>query len=444
MLQSAYFTILCTFLNVVLTNSIEIDDQIPVLDLLDPFKNNYFSIVNSLNDINMNDYHLVQSNYSITNDYQNCSIYEHTNERIYVDQQYLNDTLTDALKIVEDLTYYNDISLTKLNHQLVYPLDSNSFFVPRSTDLKNIGSDMPIFLRRFQYNGQIFWNYDVDLKASIHQSSSSMPTYNLGTSSNKYGSIIHDKSAKLKYHQDGYYLSLTYDNGSICHVTGLPRQTELQFVCDKSFFKEKSDFDPYRKDKAARIIWVYEQYTCNYQILIGVPSLCDLDLFNNENKKFITKQQNKIHDYKVLCDLDSDKQISNSIHNLDFQPLPLGRELILMKNPSESVNDYLIYTNILDSWENLDFSIFEFIIFDGGKVKSEKFTIDLKNMYTNEQLISKSGDGVFVIEVFDILNQYIATLQLSNSSNVITNTRLKDSNVTNNYLKLDNLETKSS
>ena len=174
-----------------------------------------------------------------------------------------------------------------------------------------------------------------------------MPTYNLGTSTNPYGSITHDKTAKLKYHQDGYYLSLTYDNGSMCQVTGLPRQTELQFVCDKTYFKEIFDVQPDHEDLAARIMWVNEQYTCNYQILVGVPALCDLELFSNENKKFITKQQNKLHDYKVLCVNESGNEISSNIHNLDFQPLHIGREFILMKHPSKHVNDYLIYTNIL-------------------------------------------------------------------------------------------------
>ncbi|CAI8507695.1 unnamed protein product [Hanseniaspora opuntiae] len=435
MIASAYITILCVFLNAILATSKQIDDQIPILDLPDPFKNNHFSLVSSLDDINMNEYYLLRSKYNITNGYQNCSIYEHINERVDVDQQLLNDTLTNALEIVDNLTNHQLTGITIPDDKPVLAIDSNSVFARISMGQSSINNDKPSFLRRFKYNGQIFWNYFLDLKASIQQSSSSMPTYNLGTSTNPYGSITHDKTAKLKYHQDGYYLSLTYDNGSMCQVTGLPRQTELQFVCDKTYFKEIFDVQPDHEDLAARIMWVNEQYTCNYQILVGVPALCDLELFSNENKKFITKQQNKLHDYKVLCVNESGNEISSNIHNLDFQPLHIGREFILMKHPSKHVNDYLIYTNILDSWEGMDFSIFEFIVFDEGEDKSMEFTIDLKGMYSADELLSKNGDGVFAIEVFDIMDQYIATLQINSSGNVITNTRLKDLNITNNFLE---------
>lgn len=437
MILSVYITILCTLLNAIFTASKQVDDQIPILDLLDPFKNNHFSIVNSLDDIKINDYYLVQSKYNITNDYQNCSIYEQITDRVDVDQKFLNDTLTNALEIVDNLTNHQLTGMTIPDDKLMHVIDSNSVFVRMPIEQKDNNKEIPSFLRRFKYNGQIFWNYYLDLKASIQQSSASMPTYNLGTSTNMYGSITQDKTAKLKYHQDGYYLSLTYGNGSLCQVTGLPRQTELQFVCDKKYFKEIFDFQPDHEDLAARIMWVNEQYTCNYQILVGVPALCGLELFNNEDRKFITKQQNKLHDYKALCESKLGNGISTNIYNLDFQPLHIGREFILMKHPSEHVNDYLIYTNILDSWEDMDFSIFDFIVFGGGNDKSNEFTIDLKNMYSPDELLLKNGDGVFAIEVFDIMDQYIATLQISNSSNVITNTRLKDLNITNNFLESD-------
>lgn len=435
MVKLIYINILCTFLNTILATIKQVDDQIPILDLLDPFKNNHFSIVSSLDDIEMNNYHLVYTKHGITDDYQNCSIYEHINERVNVDQQFLNDTLTNALEIVDNLTNHQYIDMTISDSILMHVVDSNSVFVRKPTEQSNRDDDNSVFLRRFKYNGQIFWNYYLDLKASIQQSSSSMPTYNLGTSSNMYRSIVHDKTAKLKYHQDGYYLSLTYGNGTMCQVTGLPRQTELQFVCDKQFFKETFNFQPDHKDLAARIMWVNEQYTCNYQILIGVPSLCDLELFSNDNKKFVTKQQDKLHDYKVFCESKLGNEIASNIYNLDCQPLHIGREFILMKHLSEQVNDYLIYTKIHDTWEDMEFSIFDVFVFGEGEDKLKGFTIDLKYMYSPDELASKNGTGAFVIEVFDIMGQYIATLQMNSSGNVISNTRLKDLNITTNFLE---------
>lgn len=428
--------------------SIETKEHTPILDLPDPFKRNHFQFINNLNDIDHENYTLKFSNYSITKEYNNCSIYEYQPLNFTIDQQLLDDTLTKGLQIIEKvantehLTKPEIIDKTNSDSLLRYAFDKFSefryinhadFYNPLDNSVRR--SQVDDYIHRLHYTGQLFWSYEVDLKLQIKQTSTSLPSYVLGKSSNIKGSIIDDETAKLKYHQDGYYISLTYGDGELCDATGLPRETELQFVCDKDFPKPVNLMDQSLVkeyfDRAARVLWEKEPYICNYKILVGVPALCGLELLSNDHNVALSKRSGELHDYKVLCETDGVNENVKSGYNDEYAVVNLGREFVMMKHPSEKVSDYLIYAKVVDLENDMYLSGLDFN-FDK---QFTRYIIASGAAYPDYM---PPVDGIFshvyYIEIFDLTGKYIATLKIDPFSSFnLSNKRISELDIVKNW-----------
>ncbi|GMM41210.1 hypothetical protein DAHU10_021110 [Hanseniaspora uvarum] len=438
-----------------ISSGFEIKEDTSILDLPDPFKKNHFQFINTLEDLDTEKYSLKYSNYSITKEYNNCSIYEFESNEITINQDILDDTLAKALEIIERvanteqfeaLNIMNKIEPDPKKFHLIDTVSSYVYvnFIKFFSAIDNAIKETPVnaFVRRLTYVSQLFWNYEIDLKVQIKQTANYLPSYVLGKSSNIKGSILDDQTAKLKYHIDGYYVSLTYGNGDLCQVTGLHRETELQFVCDKNFFDINNVLFPSEHDSleyekiAARTLSVTEPYICNYQVLIGVPSLCELELFSNKNSLVSSKQDGKLHDYKVFCESPEENFINTnaepelkSLFDDNFQSYHLGKKFVIMKHQSPNISDYLVYTDIVDSSDDIDFSVFDFAVLDYIQSHDNSvFIMRLGNTYPGKfNLNKKMNEYTFYIEVFDLVGKYIATLQGQGFDNYkVINTRISE------------------
>lgn len=73
------------------------------------------------------------------------------------------------------------------------------------------------------------------------------------------------KMPQLMYEGKKYpYHSQWYRDGTVCDLTGRPRETELRFFC---------------QEKRTRIVEIDEIATCSYQINVGTPLLCSDPVF---------------------------------------------------------------------------------------------------------------------------------------------------------------------
>ncbi|KAL6927289.1 hypothetical protein ACO0SA_003587 [Hanseniaspora valbyensis] len=461
------FNIFQFFILISLINfSSQSQTNVPKLDLSDPVNLNKFKlhfINNNISELSSKiqsdlteNYDLLYENYKINEFYDDCLIYKETNHNSNINinnstsfEDVIDYSLNKGLLIINNTTNTSEIQhlLPKQNkNDFIFSLDDHQGFIKS----KNFPSDKHY---KFLSYKAPFWIYRLTQDLNFIQYSENLPTYLLGESQSD--SILTDPSAQIKFHSEGYYISVTYGNGSLCDATNLPREVELQFVCDSSFDSDTAFIsNNYQKNKieftqGARIMWVKEPYVCKYQVLIGVPGLCEIDLFKNDHYSFdqsddsgffqvVCKENNSNNYYKDINDIGKFERV----YNWNFDEILLGRQFIFMKSQSETQNDYIIYSNILSSLDELDFNV---------------VTADLRKVFTNyiqPRLVTPPEDFFvfhsvepnlanyeFDIEMFDLLGNYACTFEINLVSLAIkvSNKRLKtDSQIVNkNFLKIE-------
>ncbi|CCH62869.1 hypothetical protein TBLA_0I02110 [Henningerozyma blattae CBS 6284] len=147
--------------------------------------------------------------------------------------------------------------------------------------------------------------------------------------------LTHDDDFQLLYNDFEYYISEIIENGQICDLTGLPRVTEVQYVCGSAFGE-------------AAIQWVREVKTCAYEAQIAVPALCDLELLSQSKDKKSAKQIYCTNEEKDIT-INSKQSISDVLPK--YSPYFLGHGLYLL-NPHENIPELntsvILYTGDVD------------------------------------------------------------------------------------------------
>lgn len=136
--------------------------------------------------------------------------------------------------------------------------------------------------------------------------------------------LTHDEDFQLLYNDFEYYVSEILDNGQICDLTGLPRITEVQYVCGSAFGR-------------AAIQWVREVKTCAYEAQISIPALCDLELLSQSRDK---KAAKLIYCNNNKVSTSTPASTTNSIIDTlgEYSPYFLGRGFYVL-NPHESASE---------------------------------------------------------------------------------------------------------
>ncbi|WFD06727.1 Protein OS-9 [Malassezia vespertilionis] len=73
--------------------------------------------------------------------------------------------------------------------------------------------------------------------------------------------------SKTLFHGEKLYLSQVWRDGSTCDLNGLPRTVEVQYFCSP--------------DGSHNIASISEVLTCNYVLVVHVPSLCNVAAFRD-------------------------------------------------------------------------------------------------------------------------------------------------------------------
>lgn len=407
---------------------------VPRLDLSDPLNLNKFKFhfvnenISELSDDIQTDlkhnYELIHNNYKVSEEYDKCMIYKEKdrflNDGAY-DPRFLDDVIADSLKrgleIVDNTTDTSELEHLlpeNIDVDFLLPIDDQQGFI------KSKSLPEHKWYKILNYKAP-FWQYRLTQDFNFIQYSDNVATFLLGESESN--SILKDESVQIKYHSDGYYLSVIYGNGSLCDATNLPREVELQFVCDSNFDNENYFVDKKIEEitytKESRIIWVKEPYICKYQVLIGVPGLCELDLFRNGYNDFMNSAYGK---YEVICQRNADEgpNAFDRVYNWNFKEISLGREFIYMKSQTERDSDYLIYTNIISSLDGIDFNdltnnlrrVFVQFIKPYLADTPEDFRI-FRSVEPNV------SNYEYDVEMFDLAGNYVCTFELNLVNHVI-------------------------
>jgi len=159
---------------------------------------------------------------------------------------------------------------------------------------------------------QDWWSYEFCYKKYLTQFHEAKPTdppeHNMHFYLGKYPTQEQLENPDFEYKKESYkrdpfgknYLTQMLVDGSMCDVTGKPRQAELRFYCGEN----------------ENILSIKETTTCNYVVVINTPKLCNSPGF--ESKKSINS---------ILChpisDRDEEEEISNE--QPDNLPFPVFR-----------------------------------------------------------------------------------------------------------------------
>ncbi|XBW38151.1 hypothetical protein QEN19_003747 [Hanseniaspora menglaensis] len=427
-IKLSFFVIIFTLLSVVSEQSKPFVHQ---LDLSDPDKLNTFKIRFIDHDINELDYDfneklfknfsLISENYTVNDFYDGCLIYQENNHILsetFKDsisfEHILNDSLNHGLEIIKnttDITPFKEFIPENVADNFLIYLDETQGFVK----LKTLSESK--WYKFLNYKGP-FCQYGLTQGVNIFQYIDSLSPFLLGSA--KSDDILKDPTADIKFHSEGYYISLTYDDGSICDATNLPREVELQYVCDTNFdnnnhFANKK-LSSTNYQGTSRIIWVKEPYICKYQVLIGVPGLCDVDLLKSN---FYSFQNSNYGNFEVICkrkaNLINTKGSSfDKIYNWDYKEIAIGREFIYMKSESAANNDYLIFTNIVSKMDDLDLKIltknFRTVFKSYVQPYLATAPTDLKTFNSTNPIICNYA---YAIEVYDLNGNFFVTFEIN-------------------------------
>ena len=222
------------------------------------------------------------------------------------------------------------------------------------------------------------------------------------------GPTLEDREFRLLYNGNGYYISEFLSGGDICDVTGMERVAEVQYVCGEM-------------SGVPSIRWVREVRTCQYELQVGIPELCDLQLLvRNESRDNATT---------ISCLKDEGRSSSKSGGNqvsglkqmnkrtmLDwlagYDPLFLGFGVYLMQPIDKSKGkNFLIYSDEIDRKSSRD--MLPSILY--GKIGTSLSRLMHQRVIKGpEGSVVVPGDSfTWVSDVYGLDGGYISTVSLN-------------------------------
>ncbi|KAH3685450.1 hypothetical protein WICPIJ_003565 [Wickerhamomyces pijperi] len=195
-----------------------------------------------------------------------------------------------------------------------------------------------------------------------------------------------------------WYLSKTFDNGTICDLTGLPRTVEVQYSCNPT-------------EGNANLFSSKEYSTCNYIVKISVPELCQEKVFRSRRDPFVSE----IKCQKVLQGLGSGEELDHApqqesmhlpskISLLNYDLHSLGQELF-SGFPKADDDDIIILIDLDSNAENLieRFGSVYFKSLEQNKLVSPAQATILQNeaigYYFNAHVYDHKGDYEATLEI---------------------------------------------
>lgn len=199
--------------------------------------------------------------------------------------------------------------------------------------------------------------------------------------------LLVERNFKLFYNNDGYYIKDTFNGGDLCEMNGLPRSVEIQYTCGSN-----------KKDIS--IEYVNELKICNYQLRVGIPKLCMLDIFKDNEIKMVTSKPNIL---PLYCNKPIDKPIDNNIFNLldEYEPEFIGNGLYFMKSNNNIHKNKLMYSGSYETmFQKLKNMIDSIISLDSFQ-------------YPNGQKYNLGDEFQWVVDIINSKNNYIDTVMIS-------------------------------
>lgn len=206
------------------------------------------------------------------------------------------------------------------------------------------------------------------------------------------------------------YISQLIGNGDICDITLKPRSTFIHYKCGKGL-------------KAPVIESVSELRTCQYQVDILLPELCDLDIF----------QPRQTLTYKFKCQaLTKEGEIPKKINLVEYKVYPLGFNLFVGALKSSEGSMSVLFTNKMGplNYDRLRTDIIRGFV---NSVETHRlhvppywvktFTEDQGSASTfflrpNPTLINDNDKFIYITKLFDVNGNFIDNVEIYFDKNV--------------------------
>ncbi|CCK71515.1 Yos9p KNAG_0H01010 [Huiozyma naganishii CBS 8797] len=183
-----------------------------------------------------------------------------------------------------------------------------------------------------------------------------------------------DGSLSLLYDDVGYYISEILEGGGICDVTGANRQIEVRYVCGSNSGETGTSM----------LNWVKEVRTCQYEAEVGVPELCQLELFVKNEDKRAASQISCLTSTKIAT-------AHNTIALLaEFDPTFIGYGTYLLRHVDPNRNDVVLYTGPLH--KNDEHAV---------QLLYQQLTSSLNQLFTQQLLRSPGNANINVGDTFE-------------------------------------------
>lgn len=239
-----------------------------------------------------------------------------------------------------------------------------------------------------------FWKYEFCYHKGLNQfhvsnDPSNSMFYQIGEKSSIPSDDIH-----LLYDNDvGFYISEFLQQGDECDLTGLRRSVEMHYICGLT-------------NDAPLLQWVKEIKTCQYEAVVSVPELCQLDLF--------ARNEDKLSATKISCLIDDHDEYYNHSSNVinlinDFEPTFLGYGVYFLKPNQPNKRTMFAYSGELSNIEKNPQLVYDSFSQAFSRLKTKKLFKSPHNKVVKENdrftwvspVVDLDGKFLFVIQ-FDV------------------------------------------